>query len=339
VLDSKTLVGKEGEIIKILFIANSMEGTLKYRVNLPAKYLGADIAVETNVMSMQVKIYVNILGKMQSQIKSITDYNIVVFQYANDPDLIFLIKRLNKLGIKTVIDLDDDLVNSNPYYLIAKETTKGIIEAIKLVDLVTVTTESLAETYSQYNANVIILPNMIEIDEWNFPKRDPSFIIAGWYSSGIRFEEMNEILAGRIPEDVFLYFAGSDKFKEFKHERKMVEDRFNPADTPRILSNIDIGLIPLSLCKFNNGKSDLKGLEYGAMSIPFIASPTDPYKKLIDHCVNGFLAKHGRDWTKYINMLVSDSEMRLEMGKAARKVSESRDIAKNINLWEEAYEF
>ncbi|MCE5328722.1 glycosyltransferase [bacterium] len=323
--------------MKILFIANSMEGTLKYRVNLPAKYLKAGVAVETNVMSMQVKIYVNILGRMQSQIKSITDYDVVIFQYANDPDLIFLIKRLNKLGIKTVIDLDDDLINSNPFYPIKKETTEGIIEAIKSVDLVTVTTESLAETYGKYN-QVKILPNMIDISEFN-KDHENNPVTAGWYSSGIRFAEMNEILSGWIPDGAILYLAGSEIFKKFKHNGILnVVDRFNPADIPQILSYIDIGLVPLSMCKFNNGKSDLKGLEYGAMSIPFIASPTEPYKKLIKHGINGFLAKHGRDWTRYINLLINDSKLRYNMGRQARKVSESRSIKKNINLWEEAYQ-
>jgi len=325
--------------MKILFIANSMEGTLKYRVNLPAKYLNADVAVETNVMTLQVKIMVNILGKMQPQIKSITDYYVVILQYATDPDLIFLIKRLSKLGIKTVIDMDDDLINSNPFYPIKKETTIKIIEAIKLVDLLTVTTESLVETYGKYN-QVKILPNMIDISEWDRLYKTEIydlFPVVGWYSSGIRYAEFCDVVGCWIPEDVHLYLAGSKIFEKFKHGYKMVIDRFNPTDTPKILSNIDIGLIPLSLCKFNNGKSDLKGLEYGAMNIPFIASPTEPYKKLIRHGVNGFIAKHGRDWTKYINLLINDSKLRNDMGSEARKVSEARDIKSNIGLWEDCY--
>jgi len=324
-----------------------MEGTLKYRCNLPAKYLKADVAVETNVISMQVKIYVNVLGKMQSQIKPITDYDVVIFQYANDPDLIFLIKRLAELGIKTVIDLDDDLINSNPFYPIRPETTKGIIEAIKLVGLVTVTTESLAETYSKYNSSIKILPNMVDLNEYpiqvqgelaNILIHKEVSNIVGWYGSGIRFEEMRSILEGWIPDNARLLLAGSKIFENFKHKNKIVVDRFNPADTPKILVNIGIGLIPLSLCKFNNGKSDLKGLEYGAMGIPYIASPTVPYQKLIIHGINGFLVHKRRDWKDYINLLINDDKLRQNMGSQARKVSESRDIKKNINLWEEAYQ-
>ena len=322
---------------KILFIANSVEGTMKQRVVMPAKYLPADIAIETNIMTLECKIMVNILGTMKPIIRPFYYYDVVILQYATDPDLIFLIKKLNKLGIKTVIDTDDDLVNSNPFYPIKKETTKAIIEAIQSVSLVTVTTESLADTYSKYNSNIKIIPNCIDISE--YPIKKNYGITVGWYSSGIRFEEMRKILEGWIPDNIWLYLAGAEVFKHFKHKYLLWVDRFNPTDTPKILSNIDIGLIPLSLCKFNNGKSDLKGLEYGAMNIPAIASPTVPYKKLINHGVNGYLVKHGRDWTKYINLLINDNELRINMGNEARKVSESRDIKLSINNWKEAYNY
>ena len=328
--------------MRVLFIGNSMEGTLKQRCIMPCKYLdNADYAPEINVMSMEAKIYINILGTMRQQIRPFTYYDVIVLQFAWDNDLIFLISRLNKLGIKVVIDLDDDYINENPFYPYDKnkhrDNLQKLIKSISMADLVTVTTDSLAETYGKYNNNIIILPNMIDIEE--FDKCSiPCSRVVGWYSSGIRFEEMRSILEGWIPENINLYFAGSKIFENFKHDKKTVIDRYNPDSLPEILSHIDIGLIPLSLNKFNNGKSDLKGLEMGAMGIPFIASPTEPYKKLIKHGVNGFLVKHGRDWSKYIEMLINDDKLRNDMGRAARKVSESRDIKSNAWRWEEVYD-
>lgn len=323
--------------MKILFICNSVEATLQYRVIQPAKYLNADVAHEINVMTMQAKINVNILGTMREQIKPISSYDTVVLQFAWDGDLVFLIARLNKSGIKVVLDFDDDYFHSNPYYPIDYSGGRmdNLVKSMQMADLITVTTESLAETYSKYNKNVIILPNMIDISTFK-PKVNHGMTV-GWYSSGIRYEEFNDIMSGWIPGDVWLYLAGSYIFNNFKHKYKIVVDRFNPMSTPNILSNIDIGLIPLHLCKFNDGKSDLKGLEYGAMGIPFIASPTEPYKKLIKHGENGFLIKHNRDWSKYIQLLINDDKLRNDMGNKARLVSEGRDIKTNIGLWEEAY--
>ena len=323
--------------MKILFICNSVEGTLKYRVIQPAKYLHAEVAHEINVMTMQAKININIFGTMKVVIRSMSYYDLIVLQFAWHEDLVFLIGRLNKLGIKVVLDFDDDYFHRNPYYPIDYSQGKmdNLIKSMSMANMITVTTDSLAETYSKYNANVKILPNMIDISEFK-PKTNNGQVV-GWYSSGIRFAEFRDIIEGWIPENVCLYLAGSLIFNNFKHKNKIVVDRFNPVETPKILANIDIGLIPLKLCRFNDGKSDLKGLEYGAMNIPFIASPTEPYRKLVKHGINGFLVKHSRDWLKYINLLVADDKLRNDMGSQARKVSESRDIKFNINLWEETY--
>lgn len=339
--------------MKILFICNSKEATLKYRVLLPAKYLGADTTYDytdipyelkegrVNVMTMEVRVNMNILGMTQIIIRPFSYYDVVVLQFAWDADLILLITRLKKLGIKVVLDYDDDLFNGNPYYPIdySDGRMENLKKSINMADLITVTTESLVETYGEYNSNVKILPNMIDLSEFESilsRVRVERESTVGWYSSGIRFAEFQSIVQGWIPEEVELYLAGSPIFRNFKHPKLTVEDRFNPVDTPRILSNIDIGLIPLSLNRFNNGKSDLKGLEYGAMGIPFIASPTEPYKELINHGVNGFLVKRGRDWNKYIKLLLDD-KTRADMGKEARKISEGRDIKKNIGLWTDAY--
>ena len=323
-----------------------MEGTLKYRVILPCKYLYADYASTINVMEMKAIVMVNILGTMQAQIRDMDSYDVIILQFAWDNDLVFLIDRLNKAGIKVVLDFDDDYFHGNPYYPIDYSDGRmdNLIKSMKSADLITVTTESLAETYGKYN-KVRILPNMIDLREYPIwvqgELRDilihrESGKRVGWYSSGIRFEEFKSIVGGWLPPDVHLYLAGSTIFEDFKHDNLVVEDRFNPVETPRILSNIDIGLIPLALNRFNDGKSDLKGLEYGAMGIPFIASPTEPYKKLIKHGVNGFLVKHSRDWAKYINLLMDD-KLRATMGREARKVAEGRDISKNISKWSNAY--
>ncbi len=343
---------------KVLYICNSKEATLKYRVLLPAKHLGADTTHDytdipyelkegrVNVMTMEVRVNKNILGTTQIITRPFSYYDVVVMQHAWDDDLIILILRLKELGIKVVLDYDDDLYHDNPFYPYdySDGRMKNLTEAIQLADLITVTTPALAETYGKYN-KVSTLPNMIDLSEYPIwvqgelkdilIHRKPGKTV-GWYSSGIRFEEFKSVMEGWIPEDVHLYLAGSIIFKGFKHENKTVAARFKHEDNPKILSNIDIGLIPLALNRFNNGKSDLKGLEYGAMGIPSIASPTEPYKKLIKHGVNGFLIKHGRDWGKYINLLLDD-KTRADMGKEARKVSESRDIRKNIGKWTDVY--
>jgi len=326
--------------MKILFIANSIGATLRIRVINPAKYLNADYTETINVLTLQARLRRYVLGEQHECVVNIEDYDMVVLQFAWHDDIRYLIGRLVQKGVQVVLDLDDDYFHSNPYYPIDYTGGKvdNLVYALKVADLVTVTTESLAESYAKYAQNVKILPNMIDLEHFSQFKRRDCGVVVGWYSSGIRYREFLDTVGGWIPEDAWLFLAGSNIFRFFPHRQKIVMAGFDDLQTPQILCNIDIGLVPLSTCRFNDGKSELKYLEYGAMGIPAIVSPTQPYRKIIRHGENGFLVNHRRDWNKYINLLLTNDDIRINIGKQARLEAEARDLKANICLWKEAYE-
>ena len=80
--------------MKILFVANSVEGTLKYRVKLHCKALGADYADMTNSMSMQAMVNGNVV-EMRS-------YDIIVWQFAYNHEQLTLIRKLQRANVKIV---------------------------------------------------------------------------------------------------------------------------------------------------------------------------------------------------------------------------------------------
>lgn len=57
----------------------------------------------------------------------------------------------------------------------------------------------------------------------------------------------------------------------------------------------DIGLVPLSDIPFNHAKSNIKGLEYAAAGIPFIASDLPEYRLLHEQGI-GLIASSPDDW-------------------------------------------
>ena len=65
----------------------------------------------------------------------------------------------------------------------------------------------------------------------------------------------------------------------------------------------DIGLVPLTPLPFNEAKSNLKGLEYAAAGIAYVASPTGEYQMLAaDGC--GRIAVTDSDWVREITRLL-----------------------------------
>lgn len=65
----------------------------------------------------------------------------------------------------------------------------------------------------------------------------------------------------------------------------------------------DIGIVPLNLIPFNHAKSWIKGLEYVAAGIPFIASPSSEYLRFREEYGIGRIAKKPEDWRKHLEEL------------------------------------
>lgn len=69
------------------------------------------------------------------------------------------------------------------------------------------------------------------------------------------------------------------------------------------LLNFDIGLVPLTVIPFNRAKSNIKGLEYAAAGIPFIASEIDEYSYLANKFGIGRIVKKPNQWIAAIKDL------------------------------------
>jgi hypothetical protein len=88
-------------------------------------------------------------------------------------------------------------------------------------------------------------------------------------------------------------------------------------DYPKLFKQMDIGIVPLSDVRFNDAKSYIKGLEYAAAGIPFIASPSPEYLELAEAGV-GRIARNWDEWEYHFNELrdpqkrIDDAEVNLE---------------------------
>jgi glycosyltransferase involved in cell wall biosynthesis len=103
---------------------------------------------------------------------------------------------------------------------------------------------------------------------------------------------------------------------------------------PAMLANLDVGLVPLIHSRFNQAKSWCKGLEYNAMGVPAVASPSREYRTYIRPGVNGLLVRKN-NWVQQIETILGD----LDAYRAgARKVAEEYWIDSHVHKWVAAYE-
>ena len=288
-------------------------------------------------------------GFFQFQMKTIPSADIYVLQQRPEKEWLKLIPFLKDRGKIVVCETDDyylGIPTWHPAYEPTRPLVKDLHKIYSLSDAMTVSTPFLEEAYRRYNDKVFLLPNYWQEEMWaEIPEKNWERLRIGWMGiSRMRPSDM-QVLKGvigpflkRHPEVDFV--AAGDPLVhdiwDIPEGQRISLPRVHLPQTPKLMQ-FDIGLVPLSDHDFNQGKSYLKGMEYNIAGIPYVASPTRPYKEYTDEGKNGFLAKRAHDWARHLERLVSDDNLRREMGVMAARKASAFKIADHAYKWNEVY--
>jgi len=245
---------------------------------------------------------------------------------------------------RLVYEIDDDMLhpdaaNGLPHLHdpLVRDSFKVCIAAS---DLVTVSTEPLAEVMLRYNPNVRIIPNFIDGDLLYTDRVRNDRVTVGWAGGQSHLRDWavhaDPIAVALRGNDVDVHFVGIDYSPLLK-----LEGRYTPwhPDVWTYFKSIDfdIGLCPLADTQFNRCKSHLKALEYMALGIPVVASNQPAYRDLVIDGVTGYLVSTPDEWRSRLIDLINDEAMRTEMGAKGREVAANWTIQQGWKLWRDAY--
>lgn len=266
---------------------------------------------------------------------------VIVGQRFDNPDVLRFWRRLRMKG-RLVYEIDDDVwhvprANWQAYRTYNWEHSRDAVEtAAGIADIVTVTTEPLAEILRKFNPEVRVVPNVIpgallswKHDEPVFTKnglKDVRRVMIGWRGGSSHALDVQVIATPvrnvlRKNPQARLHIIGTD----FRPTIGVDADFTNwvpvnaDLDYYRTLTGIDIGLAPLYGIEFDRSKSAIAAMEYAALGIPCIASYSEAYREFIRDGETGYLIRRKSDWAKRISELVNDHEAREAMGAAARE--------------------
>jgi glycosyltransferase involved in cell wall biosynthesis len=260
--------------------------------------------------------------------------------------------RRQRARSRLVYEVDDDVfsvqqVNWQAYGTFSRpDVQDAVIGYSQAADLVTVSTEPLAEVMRQYNPNTVVLPNHIPAAMIDLPPPQGERPAVGWAggsSHGLDIQviarPLRKFLERHRGWDAVL--IGSDYRPTIRHPRCGYVPWTHITDDPaayfRTL-DFDIGLAPVTWSAFNKSKSHIKCLEYAARGIPVIASDCDAYRDFVLHGVTGFLVKRDHEWLKYMEELAGDPQLRLDMGVKARELARGWTIEQGWKRWADVYE-
>lgn len=285
----------------------------------------------------------------------------VVFQRPVQVGVPELIDDLRARGIAVVIETDDlmdGLPSWNPAFarLDVKfspfRNNMVFAECARRADLVTCSTPFLADKYAQLGPPTVVLRNRLHWPMWDGVPvfedagRDWSRVRVGWMGNAMWHTADLDVLRGiivpwleRNPGVDFVAQPAALEHMGIPENRRVVmgEVAFRDLTLRSITAIMDIGLVPLAVHDFNEGKSHLKGLEYAACGIPCIASPTESYRWWVEPGVNGLLARKPRHWVAALDRMVGDMEATRRMGRAAYEKARTQAVDLHVEGWADAY--
>ena len=215
---------------------------------------------------------------------------------------------------------------------------------IRAADTVVVSTAFLADFYERRVRDVRIVRNAVDTDRFTVVEQ-PEKPVYGWvggtmWRSGdlellrewlpgfVRDHRVQVHHAGHIPADP-RHFAVRTGLRRVSTSLMCLI-----GDYPKLLT-MSVGLVPLNRIPFSEAKSNLKGLEYAAAGIPFIATPTEEYRLLAESGI-GRLAETPDEWRDHATELL-DVDVRREEGARIREIVEREwDMRRRGPEWDTA---
>jgi len=287
-------------------------------------------------------------------------------QYVGDLDVIIMklwmwheyedyISRARAMGQTIIADLDD-WFDGLPTTNIAFDTThpkadplwnrNHMISAYRHMNGLITSTKFLNDYYKNSNPNVIQVDNSLNPSDF-IRRADVCHDkpVVGW--AGMMLWRQHDIvqLQGWLGDflekyDLRFYQAGIDPNNplQLAHAAKINPDRFygvtgcSAKNYGNLLMPIDIGIVPLEKVSFNEAKSGLKGMEYAFTGIPFVATDTEEYKRLVSDGA-GNLARRNRDWTRELEKLLDPAVRKEQSDRGHQTVMEKYNINVVVNKW------
>ncbi len=319
-----------------------------YRIIWPAQILqkqGRDIEIFTGGDS---KIFIH--KNRWDEVVEVEnpECDVIVLQRVMQKDLVGAIPFLQKHGIHVVVEIDDDFAALHPQNIAFRATNplynentnwNFLKEACRIADQVVVATPALADRYGAHG-RVRVVPNCVP--EWYLKmeplmREDP---VIGWTGTLSTHPDDPKVLGTTLSQFENFRFIGGDAPKVYKKAfslRKAPEviPWISLMEYPIEIAELDIGLVPLADTKFNAAKSWLKGLEFAAIGVPFIASNTSEYERLKNEGA-GLTAAKPKHWLRHLKAL-QDVSARKELSRSGKEAAGRWTIEKNAWKWWEAW--
>ncbi len=243
-----------------------------------------------------------------------------------------------------IFELDDYVIEAPKKNTHARnkavDIAQTLAQSIALCDRVVVTTQALKKALSHMHDDIRVVPNMLAPHLWSNLKsrrRTSSRPRVGWGGGTSHSGDLEVIVdvVRELANEVEWVFFGMcpDELRPYIHEfHATVGLQAYPAKLASL--NLDLALAPLEFHIFNDCKSNLRLLEYGACGYPVICTDTEAYQGFLP-CTK-VKTNSTAEWLEAIRSHLADPEASYRMGDQLREAVLQNFMLAGDNLkhWE-----
>ena len=277
--------------------------------------------------------------------------DIIIIEKELFPYLPYFFERVCLKNKKYIIDIDDavflnyELKKSYYFSKFLKNKFKNLFANAYFV----FAGSKFLIDYSKKNSNdVIHMPTVVDVNRYCVKTKntDNNSCVLGWIGtpSTYHYFKLIEDVLIQVSENLKSYNINLVVHVIGAHRTEVVTGVnikhlvWSESAEVDLINDIDIGIMPLLNTNWEKGKCAYKLIQYMACAKPVIASEVGENKIVVEHGVNGYLAKTKDDWIKYITELATDSYKMHQFGKNGRtKVELEYSISKNIEKMESIF--
>lgn len=295
-------------------------------------------------------------GVRDTDTTGVFGFNTVVLKLIMDRWTPKQIEIAQSLGQRIVVDVDDyfeGLTPANAAYDITnpesnKRANRDVYrEVIAAADIVTVSTPFLLDHYKAQRDNVYLVRNGVNTKQFHRRPLSSGKPVIGWTGStsyrNNDLEQLQEWLPDFLEEhDLMFHHAGhSDEAPAFHVVTGVNPNRVRTTPLLPITQypdafQFDIGIVPLRDIPFNHAKSNIKGLEYAANGIPFVASDLPEYRLLHEDGV-GHIARTPNNWREQMTYLLDYNNRKQEAARIRDVASQNWSIEARAEEWKTVF--
>lgn len=336
----------------------TLGGSAYYRVGLPFKALkehGHEVFLAAH-LGMNPKTGELIIADWREEMTQ--DLEMIVLHRWMEGNAADAIRQGRAFGQVIVNDVDDHFDGLSPANHAwrtthpmqnAKSNRAHYRKALEASSALTASTPFLRDWYRSAGLRVELIRNAVDLSEpWprTFLGGSP---VVGWTGmTSVRSGDL-EVVRGSIGPFLESHggrFHHSGHYKGLSQVQDLLKLRSStivttsPAVTsqhiPELYGKFNIGIVPLNDIPFNHAKSCIKGMEYAASGVPFVASRSPEYDRLQTFHDIGLTAHKPKDWKRALEMLADEDE-RKKQAEHNRDKLEALSLANRWSDWADTY--